>query len=47
MDAVYFKMPDPVGLQEDSKLLEIPRTLYNKKICHVLYTENNNLHISV
>ena len=25
MDAGYFKMPDPVGLQEDSKWLEIPR----------------------
>lgn len=24
-DAGYFKMPDPVGLQEDSKWLEIPR----------------------
>ena len=24
-DAGYFKMPDPVGLQEDSEWLEIPR----------------------
>ena len=46
-DAGYFKMPDPVGLQEDSVWLEIPRVSRTIPFGYEVYEEDQDVLIPI
>ena len=46
-DAGYFKMPDPVGLQEDSVWLEIPRISRTIPFGYEVYEEDKDVLIPI
>ena len=46
-DAGYFKMPDPVGLQEDSVWLEIPRISRTIPFGYEVYEEDQDVLIPI